>query len=426
MADIITANYKGFPVVAAYDGGKMEYLSVVRESEVDNIYLCKVDHIVKNIDGAFIRYKQDEIGYVQLKKLCPSCVTNRPFSEDDNLRQGDEVILQLEAEAVKMKKPSLTGCLSVSGKYSVVSLGKKGVGASKKLSDDMRSILINIVNEKYPDLCEKYQELFYGDTFGIIVRTEAWFLYESTHHQIIDSEDEQLVEDDGHTSKIYESGKSEVEKSDTGNLYSDMFEKDFYSLIFKDIEECILKLASILKDGRNRTVYSTLYSNDSDSENTHIDSAKRFLLSNGINDIQIKDDTVLYSVSNDIDDLLKNKVWLKSGGFIVIEQLESFNAIDVNTGKAIKGKGDIAEKINFEAAKEIIRQIRLRNLTGMILIDFINMDDKDKEDKLISYVKDKIKLDPVHTSFIDITGLGIMELTRNKNDRSLKEMISQS
>ena len=116
-------------------------------------------------------------------------------------------------------------------------------------------------------------------------------------------------------------------------------------------------------------------------------------------------------------------MWLKSGAYIIIEQLESFNAIDVNTGKAIKGKDDIAFKVNLEAVNEIFRQIRLRNLTGMILIDFINMDDDEKYEELIHKVKAFCKYEQVHTCFIDVTGLGIMELTRNKNDKTLKEIL---
>ena len=145
--------------------------------------------------------------------------------------------------------------------------------------------------------------------------------------------------------------------------------------------------------------------------------------SRGIEDINVLENSVVYSPKADIDKLKQHKIWLKSGAFLIIEQLESFNAIDVNTGKAITGKKDIIRKVNKEAAVEIMRQIRLRNLTGMILIDFINMKDKADVEDLCSFVRSLCRKEDVHTRFIDITGLGIVELTRNKNDKSLKEIL---
>ena len=150
----------------------------------------------------------------------------------------------------------------------------------------------------------------------------------------------------------------------------------------------------------------------------------KYLNARGHKDITLIVDSGIHGINSKIDELLSNKIWLKSGGFIIIEQLESFNAIDVNSGKAIKGKSDISEKINLEAAEEIMRQIRLRNLSGMILIDFINMKKEEQYNTLIEHVKNLFKLDTVHNNYIDITGLGIMELTRNKNDKSLREIIS--
>ena len=111
---------------------------------------------------------------------------------------------------------------------------------------------------------------------------------------------------------------------------------------------------------------------------------------------------------------------------MIIEQLESFNAIDVNSGKAIDKKKDSISKINYEAADEIFRQIRLRNLSGMILIDFINMKSSEDTEKLCSYVRALARKEPVHTEFIDITGLGIIELTRSKNDKTLKEVLQNT
>ena len=379
MADgeIIISAYKGVPVVTAFIDNKMEYISFVRESNLGNIYIGKVDHIVKNLDAAFIRYEENKIGYLPLNRINPEAVTSREFIASDNLKNGDEVIVQVETEAIKTKKERLTTSFSVSGSFSVLTLGRSGVGASLKLSDSFRKRLAHIVNTSCKNLDRNVP-------FGVIIRTKA------------------------------------------GEL-SSLDDNELSKVIMDDIQDNISKLSEILKQGRMRTLYSKLYNGQGDGEESdmdyHIDKARKFLCERGILEPRLINDEGIHGITSKIDALTSNKVWLKSGAYLIIEQLESFNAIDVNSGKAIKGKDNISKAVNFEAANEIMRQIRLRNLTGMILIDFINMKDKNNYDELIEVMNKLFRMDTVHTSFIDITGLGIMEITRNKNDKSLREIL---
>ena len=377
MSEIIISEYLNTPVVTAFIGNKMEYLSFVRDNELGNIYVAKVDHIVKNINAAFVRYDKDKTGYLPLKNITGACVINRKFTSDDTLKNGDDVIVQVESEAVKTKKTKLTTNLSVSDNYVAVTLGKYGVGSSIKLSDDIRTFLSDKIKEDYENIMDAYHEKLSDATAGIIIRTQA----------------------------------SEIEEEKAFNVIKDSF------------KSCLDELAKILSDGRNRTTYSCIHRSDNGSTAQHIENAEAFLKVRGESDYSVIEDTGIHGIRSAIDDLKHRKVWLKSGAYIIIEQLESFNAIDVNTGKAIKGKDDIAFKVNLEAVNEIFRQIRLRNLTGMILIDFINMDDDEKYEELIHKVKAFCKYEQVHTCFIDVTGLGIMELTRNKNDKTLKEIL---
>ena len=377
MSEIIISEYLNTPVVTAFIGNKMEYLSFVRDNELGNIYVAKVDHIVKNINAAFVRYDKDKTGYLPLKNITGACVINRKFTSDDTLKNGDDVIVQVESEAVKTKKTKLTTNLSVCDNYVAVTLGKYGVGSSIKLSDDIRTFLSDKIKEDYENIMDAYHEKLSGATAGIIIRTQA----------------------------------SEIEEEKAFNVIKDSF------------KSCLDELAKILSDGRNRTTYSCIHRSDNGSTAQHIENAEAFLKVRGESDYSVIEDTGIHGIRSAIDDLKHRKVWLKSGAYIIIEQLESFNAIDVNTGKAIKGKDDIAFKVNLEAVNEIFRQIRLRNLTGMILIDFINMDDDEKYEELIHKVKAFCKYEQVHTCFIDVTGLGIMELTRNKNDKTLKEIL---
>ena len=373
---IILAQYHNAPVITAFIDGKLEFLSFDRKSQVHEVYLGKVDHIVKNLNAAFIRYGQEEIGYLPLQNVSAVCVTSRDLSEGSSLKSGDEVIVQIDSEALKSKKSKLTTSISISGQYCVIPLGRNGVGASLKLNDAKRKALIDKTKPVFETTLEEFQkDKAFSFNAGLIIRTDA----------------------------------------------IDIPEEDYASVITEDIKECLLRISSILTEGRKRTIYSLLYSPD----NSTLDKAKAFLRNRGISEFDVIEDNGIHGINSKIDSLRQNKIWLKSGAFLIIEQLESFNAIDVNTGKAINGKKDISMSVNLEAADEIMRQVRLRNLTGMILIDFINMKDDKQYEILIDHMVELCRKDPIHTNFVDVTGLGIMELTRNKNDKTLKEILQE-
>ena len=133
----------------------------------------------------------------------------------------------------------------------------------------------------------------------------------------------------------------------------------------------------------------------------------------------------LYNFSTLLDRSLEKKVWLPCGGFLYIEQTEAFVSIDVNSGKAVKGIKDDERflQINLEAAYEAAGQIRRRGLSGTILIDFISMKSKEANDRLLEEFRSISAADPVYTNAVDITSLGIMEITRHKVKRPLKRQL---
>lgn len=135
----------------------------------------------------------------------------------------------------------------------------------------------------------------------------------------------------------------------------------------------------------------------------------------------------LYSLEHALTEATREKVWLKSGGFLVIQQTEAFVAVDVNSGKFTTRKkaSEAARKINLEAAREIARQLRLRNLYGIILIDFINMDHPDHRDELLHVLASFLRKDPVRATVVDMTRLQITEVTRKKMRKSLSEQIRE-
>ncbi len=382
MADIFVSKYDDKDVVSAYINNKLEYMSVVYPSPVGNIYLCRVDNIVKNLSSAFVRFDNDKIGYVSFKSIICDNVINRTIEKPGDIRQGDSIILQVDTDEMKLKKPKLSSMLSISEDTCVVTLGKKGVGVSRKLPEDLRNRLLETVRAEYEALLPEYTDRLPKTDFGVIIRTDAASL----------SEDE------------------------------------IKTVILADIRKCLERIIEIYNIARTRTVFSCLYKNNSDDPKEHIGKAAHFLSSRGYtgSHVHVLYDSVIYNTKLEIEKLGHNKVWLKSGAFLIIEQLESFNAIDVNTGKAVADKKDVIKNVNFEAAKEIFRQIRLRNLSGMILIDFINMKSREDIAQLCDLVKELSRKEPVHTEFVDITGLGIIELTRSKNEKSLKEILDNT
>ena len=206
---------------------------------------------------------------------------------------------------------------------------------------------------------------------------------------------------------------------------------------------------SLIEIARTRCEYQLLYSNSRPLHEITSDAAKRLsqidsseviittdiksvfeqLTENGIACRFYDEDAerislfIKYSITSKTDDLFKKKVWLPSGGYLIIEQTETLNLIDVNSGKNLKKNDSFFLELNKEAAIEAYRQIRLRNLSGMILIDFVSMKDKDMSQALIDFVNELIAEDERHMNFIDLTGLGIMEFTRDKFKKTLKETI---
>ena len=123
---------------------------------------------------------------------------------------------------------------------------------------------------------------------------------------------------------------------------------------------------------------------------------------------------------------LSSKVWLKSGGYLVIEPTEALTVIDVNSGKYESGREaqDTYRKINLEAAEEVAFQLRLRNLSGIIIVDFINMRSRDDNNMLLQTLRKFVKQDRVNTTIVDMTPLGLVEITRKRTSRPLREQFA--
>lgn len=366
---------------------------------LNNIYIGKVTNIVKNIDAAFVEIFPSQICFLPLKECRNAVLVNRTY--DGKLCTGDEIIVQVVKEAVKTKQPVLSANLSFTGSYCVVTTGKRRLGFSSKLTEEKKAALKNYIEIMNPDVKR--------DSFGYVLRTNCRELHDD--YEPLKEELNSL------TAQAMELLKTAMYKTCYSRLFAAPapYLSSLQSLYQSEYDEIITD---------NREIYEALKNFCAREAGGKNEFTKK---------IRLYEDPMLplqklYRVETRLSEALSKNVWLKSGGYLVIEPTEALTVIDVNTGKSI-GKKEAGEhyfKINMEAAKEIALQLRLRNLSGMILVDFINMQSKEQEETLVQKLKMLLKEDSVKTDVIDITGLGLVEITRKKKNKPLWEQLRET
>ncbi len=352
--------------------------------QIGSIYIGRVEKVVKNIQSAFIRLDNDHVGYLPLNDL-PAKVLNRTLPKGlISIAESDKILVQVEQEPQKMKQARVTGNVSLSGLYVAMDMLKDMVGVSNKIKDQKRA-------EQLKRLVENMDI-----PYGIVFRTSCE-----------DAEDEAILREVQDLKEKMDNilHKAQYQRN-TGLLSSG---KPSYLAILE--EYGWMRIDEVQTDIPK--VYDTLVKiGDAYSHNL----------------IFYHDDYPLFKLlglEKELSGLLNKRVWLKSGGFLVIEPTEAMVVIDVNTGKSIgrKKQEDHILKVNEEAAIEIAKQLRLRNLSGMILVDFINMQQQSNCLSLIRTLRQELKKDKVPTKFIDVTELQLYEITRKKIRKPLHEIL---
>ena len=363
-------------------------------SLLGDIYVGKVRNIVKNINAAFVEYEQGKMGYLSLDaKVCP-IHTDGVVSDGTRVLIGDEIIIQIEREAVKTKPPTLSGTLNFPGKYVVLIYGERTVSISSKIKDaerkqQLRGFLRNNID---------------GD-YGFVARTNCK-----------DASDEKILKEIAFLKQQLENIKKfGVHRAKFNCLYH---APDAYLCDIRDSYDSLLE--SIITD--DDEIFNRIMEFAKIYQPEDIKKIKRWVNADGKLD-------AVYDVTKTLEHALMPKVWLKNGGYLVIQPTEALVSIDVNTGKAISKKKDVQKtflKVNLEAATQIAKHLRLRNLSGMILIDFIDMKDADYNKQLMDRLRTEFAKDPVKTILVDMTKLGLVEVTRKKVRKSLYEQIKDA
>lgn len=372
----------------------------ISDRVVGNIYKAKVCNVLPGMQAAFVNIGLDKNAFLyvadlNINKICPEVketVKNiKDVPIDDVLKVGQDVLVQVTKEPVGTKGARVSTNITLPGKYIVLMPTVDYIGISRKIkNEDERKRLKNLVNEIRPD------------NMGVIIRTAA------------EGEGiKELATDMGYLVKLW---KNIVEKQKEikapeviykdmnllGRIVRDVFSPDvdkFY-VNCRQIYDKLSELISIISPSLQRRL---IYYNN-----------KKNLFE-------------YFEIEDEVKKALSRKVWLKSGGYLVIDYTEALTVVDVNTGKFV-GSIDLEDtvlKTNIEAAKEIARQLRLRDIGGIIIIDFIDMETKEDEEKVMTTLKNELKKDRTKTSILGITELGLVEMTRKKMRQSLSETLEK-
>lgn len=374
---LIITDYNNKTLYAYIEDTMLTELSFEGSSSIlGNIYVARVQNIVKNLNAAFVEIEKGILCYYSIDQK-HIFLNNK---NNDKLVIGDLILVQIEKDAIKTKNAVATANISISGKYIVLDMSGN-IGVSNKIQNTNS---INILKGLATNLI--------ADTrYGIILRTVC----ENTNEDYITAEIKSFVD-------ILSNILTKASHLCYGQL---VYAKN---TDIKHIEEYgSLAIDEIIVD--SPTTYNSLkeYYNEYDIETSN----KIILYIDSMLSLN-----ALYNLNKQIEDALKKNVWLKSGGYLVIEPTEAMVVIDVNTGKstAKKNREENFYKVNVEAAIEIAKQLRLRNLSGIILIDFINMRSNYHKNKLISILSSELKKDKIQTFYIDTTKLDLVEVTRKK------------
>jgi ribonuclease G len=361
------------------------------QSIVGNIYKGRVENVLPGMQAAFVNIGIDKNAFLYVKDAIPNTYIGeeeeseyadkyKNININDFLKVGQEIVVQVVKEPINTKGARVTTHITLPGRFIVLMPTVEYIGISRRIENEQeRERLKALATQCKPE------------NMGIIIRTAAEGCSE-----------EEICEDIVFLSKLWEniqvgqqSGSvPRIVHKDINIVYRtvrDMFTNDIDKFVINDKEE----YDNILK-------FVGLFSEDFVKKVEHFDKAYEIL--------------EYYDIKSKISKVLTRKVWLKSGGYLVIDQTEALTVVDVNTGKFV-GSIDLKDtvlKTNVEAAREIAKQLRLRDIGGIIIIDFIDMHEKQHEEVVLEALKNSLKKDRTKSNVLGITHLGLVEMTRKK------------
>ncbi len=377
------------------DGELVEYYIESKEIKrlVGNIYKGRVKNVLPGMQAAFVDIGYEKNAFLYVKDAIPPEMMNatKNISIKDVVKNGQEIIVQVTKEPIDSKGPRVTTQLTFPGRYLVLMPYVDYIGISRKIQDDEeRTRLKDIIGEITPD------------GMGVIIRTEA------------ENKDKNDLKDDlKYLIRLWQRIENEKKLGFAPKL------------MYKDLD----LIHRTVRDMFNRNI-DKLRINDKENHKKISDFLD--LVSPEMKDrVRYFDPGInIFSylgIEKMIKEAMNKRVWLKSGGYIVIDKTEALTVIDINTGKYV-GQNDLDEtifKVNKEAAKEVAKQIRLRDIGGIIVIDFIDMTEKSNIRDVINILSKELSKDRVRTNILGMTQLGLIEMTRKKVRNRISSILEE-
>ena len=385
-------------IAVVEDGVVVEhYVARSEESSlIGNVYLGRVQNVLPSMEAAFV-----DIGRGRNAVLYSGEVDWEAASEgaapgprriELALKTGDSVLVQVTKDPIGHKGARLTSQISLPGRYLVYVPGGSMNGISRKLPDTERTRLKTILKEILPE------------SAGVIVRTAAEGATE-----------EQLTTDVQRLQAQWDALSTQVEGAQAPELLHS--EPDLLVKIVRDVfNEDFLKL--IIAGGNAKTTIEK-----------YLEQVAPDLIARIEEYPSDNDPFVEYRVNEGIAKALDRKVWLPSGGSLVIDRTEAMTVVDVNTGKFVGSGGNLEETVtknNLEAAEEIVRQLRLRDIGGIIVVDFIDMVLESNRDMVLQRLMECLSRDRTKHQVAEVTSLGLVQMTRKKLGLGLLETFSEA
>ena len=374
--------------IAVLEGPTLvEYYTAQSKSQslAGNIYLGKVKNVLPGMEAAFVDFGEQKNGVLYVSDI------NRVNNEkiENIIRIDEEIIVQVVKDAMGEKGARLTSQVSFPGRFLVLIPNSNTKGISRRLSEEERGRLDNIIRQIRPK------------GFGVIVRTAA----EGATQDALQDDIERL---------LTQWDKVESNKNNSAP-----------SLIHKEYDISIKVVREHLNSGYKKLLIDNEKSFNAIKDYLQDTSHELIQLIEEYNDELPLFDR--YHIDDQVKKALDRKVWLPSGGHLVIDRTEALTVIDVNTGKFV-GESSLNETVyknNLEAAEEIARQLRLRDIGGIIVIDFIDMNSIKKQQNLLNKFRGELAKDKTRTQVFDVSRLGLVEMTRKNVSAGLIESFSE-
>jgi ribonuclease G len=393
--EILVSEDAGEMRVALVEDGRLAEIYVERpgkRSYAGNIYRGKVDNVLPGMDAAFVDIGLERNGFLYVDDVAdPEDGEKRPRKITQMLKAGQEILVQVSKDPMGSKGARLTGQLSLAGRYLVYVPGGSGVGVSRRLPADER--------DRLRELCKSLNT----KNAGLIVRTVAE-----------GKSVEEMKGDLRFLSRLWTRLKAKADKVKApGLVYA---EADVSLQVARDLYD--ESFAAVLVDSEKRRKELVAY-----LDKVAPELATRIRLYDG-------DESLFkaHGIEEQIARALERRVPLPSGGNLVIDHTEALTVIDVNTGRFTGGKGleDTITRNNLEAAREVVRQLRLRDIGGIIIIDFIDMEFARNREAVLAKLQAELATDRTKTYVVEISPLGLVEMTRQNITDGARGILTQT